>query len=334
MHIPDGYLSPQTSVVIGAAMLPIWATAVKKVKENLKTRFIPLMSIGAVFSFVIMMFNIPIPDGTTAHAVGGGLLAIILGPWAASICITISLAIQALFFGDGGILAFGANCFNIAFVLPFTAYYVYRLIAGNSEIASSRRCFGGLAAGYIGINLAALCAGVEFGLQPLLFHTANGAPLYSPYPLALAVPAMAFGHLLIAGPVEGVITALVIRYLQASNPSLLNITESARQPSTYRKLWLALGGLILLSPLGLLAGGTAWGEWGLDQIKEMTGFIPVGMQGLSDKWHALMPDYTLPWLNNTFGQSAALYILAAILGTVLIVGITLLLGKLAKSEDA
>jgi len=334
MHIPDGYLSPQTSVVVGAAMLPVWTAAVKKVKDNLTTRFVPLMAIGAVFSFVVMMFNIPIPDGTTAHAVGGGLLAIILGPWAASICISISLAIQALFFGDGGILAFGANCFNMAFALPFSAYYIYRLISGNSEIRSSRRWIGGLIGGYVSINIAALCAAVEFGLQPLLFHTANGAPLYAPYPLGLAVPAMAFAHLLIAGPVEGVITALVIRFFQASDPSLLNITGTADPAPVYRKLWWALGVLILLSPLGLLANGTAWGEWGSDEIKEMIGFIPHGMLNLSDKWHSLMPDYGLPGLDKTFGQSAAVYILAAVLGMVLITGITLLFGKLAQSRNA
>lgn len=334
MHIPDSYLSPQTTVVMGAAMLPVWGAAVKKVKNNLTTKFVPLMAIGAVFSFVIMMFNIPIPDGTTAHAVGGGLLAIILGPWAACICISISLAIQALFFGDGGILAFGANCFNIAFILPFFAYYTYRLIAGNSEITSSRRWIGGLIGGYVGINMAALCTAVEFGVQPLLFHTANGAPLYAPYPLGLSVPAMAFAHLLIAGPVEGILTALVIRHFQASNPSLLNIMGNAGPVSVYRKLWWALGVLILLSPLGLLANGTAWGEWGLDEIEKMIGFIPHGMQNFSDKWHALMPDYGLPGLDNTLGQSAAVYVLAAIVGTALITGVTLLFGKLARSKNA
>ena len=78
MHIPDGYLSPQTEAVFGAAMLPIWYTAAKRVKRVVKSRYVPLLAIGAAFSFLVMMLNVPIPGGTTAHAVGGVLIAIIL----------------------------------------------------------------------------------------------------------------------------------------------------------------------------------------------------------------------------------------------------------------
>ena len=79
-----------------------------------------------------MMFNVPLPGGTTGHAVCGTLVAILFGPWAATIAVSIALAIQAVFFGDGGILAFGANCFNMAFVLPLLGYTVYKLIAGKN----------------------------------------------------------------------------------------------------------------------------------------------------------------------------------------------------------
>ena len=99
-------------------MIPVWALASKIVKKTLRAKQVPLLAIGAAFSFVIMMFNIPIPGGTTGHAVGGVLAAILLGPWAACIAITVALAIQALLFGDGGITALGANCFNMAFMLP------------------------------------------------------------------------------------------------------------------------------------------------------------------------------------------------------------------------
>lgn len=319
---------------MGAAMLPVWATAVKKVKQTLKARYVPLMAIGAAFSFVIMMYNVPIPDGTTAHAVGGALLAVILGPWAAAIAITVALAIQALLFGDGGILAFGANAFNMAFVLPFTAYYLYRLIAGRSALTSSRRWIGGLVGGYVGIVLAAVCAGVEFGLQPLLFHSPGGAPLYCPYPLGMAVSAMAFAHLTIAGPIEGVVTALVIRYLQASNPAMLAIAggETAGEVHGYKKLWWGLVALILLCPLGLLASGTAWGEWGADELKDKLGFIPAGLQKMSDRWHALMPDYGVPGLDHSFLQSATGYVLAAVVGVAIIAGITYLFSRAQKTN--
>ena len=217
MHIPDGYLSPATCGVFGAVMIPIWAFASKAVKKTLSVRQVPYLAIGAAFSFVIMMFNVPIPGGSTGHAVGGVLVAILLGPWAACIAVTVALVIQALLFGDGGITAIGVNCFNMAFVLPFVGYYVYKLISLNSPADSNRRIIAAGAGAYAGICLAALCAGIEFGLQPLLYHMANGQALYSPYGLNVAVPAMVLGHLFVFGWVEVIVTALVVKYLQKQN---------------------------------------------------------------------------------------------------------------------
>ncbi len=217
MHIPDGYLSPATCGVFGAVMIPIWATASKAVQKTLSVRQVPYLAIGAAFSFVIMMFNVPIPGGSSGHAVGGVLVAILLGPWAACIAITVALVIQALLFGDGGITAIGANCFNMAFVLPFVGYYVYKLISSGSPSGSSRRVIAAGAGAYFGICAAALCAGIEFGIQPLLYHTANGQALYSPYGLKVAIPAMVAVHLLVFGWVEVIVTALVVKYLQKQN---------------------------------------------------------------------------------------------------------------------
>ena len=210
MHIPEGYLSPQTCGVMGAAMLPIWAVASRKVSQSLDKKNIPMMAMGAVFSFIIMMFNVPIPDGTTAHAVGATLLAIALGPWAACISITVALVVQALLFGDGGVLALGANCFNMAFLAPFTGYILYQLalrLKANKILASA-------VGAYVGINMAAIATGVELGLQPALFHTAGGAPLYFPYGMNLSLPAMLFAHLTIAVAAEAVVTGLAVYYLQ------------------------------------------------------------------------------------------------------------------------
>ncbi len=176
MHIPDGYLGPPTCAVAFAAMVPIWTVAVNKVRKTLKTKQVPLLALGAAFSFVIMMFNVPIPGGTTGHAVGGVIIAILLGPWAACIAITVALVIQALLFGDGGITALGANCFNMAFVIPFTGYYLYKLFAGKSKIGSMRQIISAGAAGYLGINLAAFCAGVN-SVYNLFFITQYPANL-------------------------------------------------------------------------------------------------------------------------------------------------------------
>jgi cobalt/nickel transport system permease protein len=221
MHIPDGYLGPATSGVMYAVMLPIWIAASKIVKKTLKARQVPLLAIGAAFSFVVMMFNVPIPGGTTGHAVGAVLAAILLGPWAACIAVTVALVIQALLFGDGGITAIGANCFNMAFIEVFAGYYLYKLISGSSPINSGRRVIAAGVAGYIALNIAALSTAIMFGIQPLLHKTASGQALYCPYGLNVAIPAMLGEHMLIFGWVEAIVTASVIKYLQKQDPLLL-----------------------------------------------------------------------------------------------------------------
>lgn len=224
MHIPDGYLGPITWGFLWLVMIPIWIIAARKIKKDLKTKNVPLLAMGAAFSFVIMMFNVPILGGSTGHAVGGTLIAIVLGPWAALIAVSVALIIQALFFGDGGITAIGANCFNMGFILPFVGYYVYRLISANADITSSRHWIGAGIGSYISINVAAVLTGIEFGVQPILHPAVDGKFLYFMYPLSISVPAMALEHLLLFGFVEAIVTLLVVRYLQQTDPSLLRLS--------------------------------------------------------------------------------------------------------------
>ncbi|OGW78400.1 MAG: cobalamin biosynthesis protein CbiM [Omnitrophica bacterium RIFCSPLOWO2_02_FULL_45_16] len=221
MHIPDGYLSPQTGGFFYLVMAPLWIAASKIVKRNLKARQVPYLAFGASFVFVVMMFNIPIPGGSTGHAVGGTLVAILLGPWAAMIMITVALVVQALLFGDGGITAIGANCFNMAFILPFAGYYIYKFISMNSAKDSFRRALAAGIGAYFGLNTAALSTGIQFGIQPLLHHTSDGKALYCPYGLNIALPAMLLEHMLLFGWLEAIITFLVIRYLQKDDPGLI-----------------------------------------------------------------------------------------------------------------
>jgi cobalt/nickel transport system permease protein len=186
------------------------------------------MAMGAVFSFIIMMFNVPIPDGTTAHATGAVLIALALGPWAALISVSIALFIQAVIFGDGGVLAFAANAFNIAFVAPFVGYYTYRLVAQNASFGSTRQFVAAFAAGFIGLNAAALTTALMFGIQPIFFTAADGTPLYCPYGLAIAIPAMLLPHLIIAGPLEGIVTAVAYRYMLKSSPDIAKTGAAAK----------------------------------------------------------------------------------------------------------
>ena len=220
MHIPDGYLGPATWLALFALMLPFWALAFRNANRNLGPRNIPMISFMAALSFILMMFNLPVPDGTTAHIVGAAIIAIVLGPYAATIALTVALLIQALLFGDGGITAFGANVFNMGVVMPFTAIFVY--IAARKILSDSTRSrmIAGFLAGYLGLVVAAFCAAVEFGIQPII------APGYCPYGLNVAIPAMVLTHLLV-GVVEGAATSAVVYYLAEYRPELLNLKKLA-----------------------------------------------------------------------------------------------------------
>jgi cobalt/nickel transport system permease protein len=220
MHIPDGYLSPQTYIPLIGAFVGIAAIAVKKVKKEVSAKNIPYLGMAAAFSFIIMMFNLPIPGGTTGHAVGSALIAIILGPWATVIAVSVALIIQALIFGDGGITAIGANCFNMAVFMPFVAYYIFKLIRLNSQ-KPLRIFIAAFFAGYLSLVLASILTATELGIQPLIASNVDGKAMYCPYDLSIAIPAMAIEHLVLFGIAEGIITAFVVRYFFSKDPTML-----------------------------------------------------------------------------------------------------------------
>jgi len=220
MHIPDGYLSPQTYIPLYGVFAAAVTVAVKKVKKEVSARNIPYLGMAAAFSFIIMMFNLPIPGGTTGHAVGSAVIAILFGPWAAIVAVSVALIIQALIFGDGGITALGANCFNMAIFMPFTAYYLFSFFCFNP--ARKRLVyFGAFISGYLSLVMAAILTGIEFGIQPLIASSSDGKALYCPYDLKIAVPAMAIEHMLLFGIVEGLITAIIVRYFLRNEPGLI-----------------------------------------------------------------------------------------------------------------
>jgi cobalt/nickel transport system permease protein len=198
-----------------------WAAAMKRVRAALSHRHIPYLAMAAAFSFLIQMFNIPIPGGTTGHAVGGAVVAILLGPWAAVLALSVVLLIQAVVFGDGGITAFGANCFTMAVIMPFISYGIFRLAAGTMQSSRRRLLIAAFFSGYIGLVVAAIATAFLFGIQPLIAHDAQGQPLYAPYPLSVAISVMAAEHLLLFGIVEGIVTAMIIDYFMRHDPELI-----------------------------------------------------------------------------------------------------------------
>ncbi len=194
---------------------------------------------------------------------------------------------------------------------------------------------GAALGGWTGVTVAAFFAGVEFGIQPLLFKTAGGAPLYAPYPLSVAIPAMVLPHMAVASVVEGALTALVVAYLQRSNNPILEEPEKGLGVGAprLRWVWVGLAVLAVASPLGLLAPGTAWGEWGMQELAAMgLKAVPPGLEQLSRLWGAPLADYDLPAL----GNASLGYVLSAVLGilvTGIVVGLfTMLLTRRSEAQ--
>ena len=311
MHIPDNYLSPATCAVMFAVAAPVVAVSAKKVKVQLKEHreLAPMLGIAASLSFLMMMFNVPVPGGTSAHAVGGTLLAILIGPYAASIAVTVALILQAFLFGDGGILDLGANIFNMAIIMPFTGYWIYNFLRKHLHAS-----LGAIIGSYCGINLAALMAGFELGIQPLIAHTASGAPLYNPYPLAVTIPAMCFAHLAVAGWIEAFFTYVVYTFVKKVAPAEIykNDQQGTPKKGSLKYLVYVIIGLVVLSPIGLLASGTAFGEWDKTELlhrlklEHISSSVPAGMNH-GFNYTALFGDYTIPGTSLPIG-----YILSAI----------------------
>lgn len=332
MHIPENYLNPATCTVMFAAMVPVWKVSIDKVKLQMKKKpaMIPMIGIGAAFSFLIMMFNFPLPGGTTAHAIGGALLACLLGPYAACLSVTLALLLQAFLFGDGGILALGANCFNMACLMPFVGYGVYWLFARKKH-----DLLGATIGSYLGILAASLGASTELGLQPILSHTASGVPNYFPYGLNVTIPVMVGSHLIV-GVVEAIITFFVYSFVRKSAKDTIYFysekitgTETKTISKLYKPFLIFLGILAVLTPIGLIANGSAWGEWSdsellhMLKLQQISNTLPKGMShGLN--YNALFADYQI---------KAVPDYLAYILIALSVVACVLILVKVCSHEE-
>jgi len=212
MHIPDGFLDYSMCAITYAGALLFWVLAFRKAKTSLTDRQIPLMATLTAMFFAVQMMNYPIIGGTTAHLLGGPIIALTLGPYAGTISMTIILLIQALFFGDGGITTLGANVWNMGVIGVFIPYAV--CIAFVKVWKSSKALFAGAFVGaFLGDVLAAIFAGLELGFSTVF-----------PYAAPIAVAAMTIHHSLI-GIGEGIVTAGVLRILLQSRPDLLQLSK-------------------------------------------------------------------------------------------------------------
>ena len=207
MHIPDGYVDLPIALLCGGLSVAVLAVAARRVDGEVPDARAPLLGVVAAGIFAAQMLNWPIPGGTSAHFVGGAFAAIMLGPHLGALSVATVVAIQALVFGDGGLVVLGANVFNMAIVEVYVGYAVYRLVAPYGEFRAA------FVAGWLGITAGALTAGLQLGLSSAF-----------EYQLLTTLAIIGAGHLVL-GLVEGAITAVVYRYLARARPDLRPTAE-------------------------------------------------------------------------------------------------------------
>ena len=310
MHIPDGFLDAKTLALTGALSAGGLAVAARQVNRTLPRNKIPLMGLGAAFVFAAQMLNFPVAGGTSGHLLGGVLAAVLLGPGAAAIVIACVLLVQALLFSDGGVLAIGANIFNMAFIGAMVGYTIYRAVF---------RFLPGLHGRIAAVFFASWCSTVLASLT-----CAGELALSGTLAPAVVFPAMLGTHALI-GIGEGLITSLVILTIARTRPDLLE-TETA--PATRGTGWeflafglvIALGLAIFVSPYAC-----AWPD-GLDKVAEKFGFEGRAAT-LIKTW---IPDYKMPGISSE-GIATAV---AGGIGTLIMFGLACVVGRvLVRSSE-
>jgi cobalt/nickel transport system permease protein len=208
VHIPDGFLTNRIAisldVISGAGIL----FASRRVKVDLSGRLVPIMGVLAAFVFAAQMLNFPILGGTSGHLIGGSLLAILLGPIAGSLTMATVIMAQALFLQDGGLIALGANIFNIGLLTCFSGYAIFRLTGGASE-KGKLLLLPGFLAGWASVMISAACCALEMALSGAI-------------PLHVGLTTM-LGYHAIVGIIEGMLTAGVLSFLHKVRPDLLSI---------------------------------------------------------------------------------------------------------------
>ncbi len=304
MHIPDGFLSVPVSIVLWAISLVLVGMALRKSRLQLGERHLPLMGVLAAAIFAGQMLNFSVTGGTSGHLLGAAIAAILLGPWPAVLVMTSVVAVQALLFQDGGLLALGANIFNMAIVGVFVAYAVYILL----RRLFSARPWGVVVAGFVAAWVSILVASLACALQLAVSGTS---------PANIAVPAMAAIHALI-GVGEGLITAGALGFILAARRDLL----LAGGPSGAGNRGVLVGGTLIALVLAVLSPLASSHPDGLEWVAEQQGFLDNAREALFE----LIPDYSVPGISN----SALATIVAGIIGVVVVFVVAYTVGRLEK----
>lgn len=297
MHIPDGFLSPLVSIFFWLFSILAVGLALKRVNRDLGERQVPLMGVLAAAIFAGQMLNFTVAGGTSGHLMGAALATILLGPWAAVLVMTTVVGVQALIFQDGGLLALGANIFNMGVVGVAVANLIYQVFSRLVGKHTWGLYLSGFAAAWMSIVMASLAVGLQLALS-------------GTSPANIAIPAMAGIHALI-GVGEGLIMIGALAFINAARPDLLR-AESQAKPGGWL-VWAV--GLVLALLLTVASPLASAHPDGLEWVAEQQGFLDAAQGPI----YHLIPDYVFPGLSN----EALATILAGILGTLIVSGVAL-----------
>ncbi len=315
MHVPDGFLDTKTLTAASAFSLAGVANAIHRTRKALQPRYVPMVGLAASFVSVAQMLNFPVGGGTSGHLLGATLTAVLLGPHVSVIVMTLILLVQSLLFADGGVLALGANIFNMAIVGPMTGYALYRLI--RSVIRGNTGILAGAAFGAWGsmVVASACCAG-ELAWSGLISWS-------------VAFPAMVGIHVII-GIVEAVITTLVLSAIMAIRPEILDASRTVSEPAGGRRLIdIVIYGTIVIAGLLLFVSPFAsrWPD-GLEKVAGTFGFASRAIA--APPATSVLAQYSVPG----FGQFSLVTALAGIVGVVIVfLGSVLLARGLARRSS-
>jgi len=307
MHIPDGFLSLAVAIIFWVLTVSAVGYALSRVRSELNERQVPVMGVLAAVIFAGQMLNFSVSGGTSGHLLGAALAVILLGPWPALLVMTCVVSVQALIFQDGGLLALGANIFNMGIVGVFVAWGVYKLVRKITPDTRWSLLLAGFLAAWCSIEIASLVAALQLA--------ASGTS-----PSNVAIPAMGGIHAII-GIGEGLITLGALAFLMAARPGLLTGTGAEKSESSL--VWA--GGLVMAVLLTIFSPLASAHPDGLEWVAEKTGFLDAAQSSS----YEIIPDYAIPGISNEVLAT----ILAGIAGVAIVAGAAWLVTRIRKSSS-
>ena len=327
MHMADALLSPAVAATMYVASGTTVGLSVKKLTEDENTQKLPTMAVASALVFAGQMINYTIPGtGSSGHMCGGMLLSALLGPQAGFLSMAVVLTIQCLFFADGGLMALGANIWNMAFYGCFVGYYLIWRPIMRSRLFENLGAEAAQRARIIAASIIGCIVTLQMGAFSVVLETTLSGITELPFSAfcGLMLPI----HLAI-GLVEGLITAAVLTYVYAVRPELLRdveVSEEVRSGSSKSLRTVIITLAVAVVVVGGIFSHFASEEagysanMGLDEENFGTSSaVSETAAGIQEKT-SFLPDYAFAGSDNPMGTTVS-----GIVGSAMVAGAALLI---------